>query len=269
MASPAIPYDPAFDPPSPRRHAWLWPREHGTYVQLLAPLVAALIARSPTVAGVLFGVAACTAFLTSEAVLISRGARGVRRQALDGARAARRARSLGVIALGTGTVALVLAPRTAIELVGLVALPAALALILAAQRKIHSLGGELIAAIALVGASAPVLAAAGASRYEAVAWWLVWSAGFATTVIAVRSVVIRHRKRDLREREARADAQIVAYILAGLLVVAIPATAIALPLMFASVLIALISPSAKRLFWVGIGLAIAAAGSAALAIALV
>jgi hypothetical protein len=263
----ALPYDPALDPPAPRRRASLWPREHGTYVQLLAPLLAALLAITPTVASVLLVIASCAAFLATEAVLVARGGRGHRRQALDGAHANRRARWLGAVVIGAGCAGLVLAPQSAIELAGLVALPATIAIVLATRRSIHTLAGEVVAAIALAGASAPVVAASGMSRADALAWWLVWSAGFATTVIAVRGVIARHRKAS--RLEARTDAHLAAYVVAGVLAFAMPMTAIALPLMLSAIVISLLAPSAKRLRSVGVALAVAATASTVLAIVLV
>ena len=49
-----------------RPHPWFWPREHGAYVQLLAPLLAALVAGRPTVAAGAWCVAAIAGFLAHE-----------------------------------------------------------------------------------------------------------------------------------------------------------------------------------------------------------
>lgn len=259
-----LPYDPAFDRPVHDRQSSLWPREHGTYVQLLAPLLAAMFVRSPTIAGVLLAITASAAFLGTEAVLVSSGGRGRRRQRVDGARAVHRARLCSAIAAGAGVAGLLLAPRAAIELVGLVALPAVLAIALATRRKLHSFIGEQIAALALIGASVPVLAASDVARNDALVWWLIWMVGFAASVGAVRSVIAQRPRQT--EAVDRADSPLFVFLVASLLAITAHRIAVALPLLFVSGVIQMIAPSAKHLSTVRVVLAITAACSAALAI---
>lgn len=241
----------------------LLPREHGAYIQLFAPLATALVLRVPSVSAILIGVAATATFFGSEALLVLRGGRGARRRERDGKRAGKRARTCGAIAIASVGVGLVLAPRGAIELAGLVAIPASLALFLASRRRLHTQLGEVIAAIALAGAAAPVAAAAGVDRDEALVLWLAWSAGFATSVFAVHGVLARHRRPDAG---GRLDAHVGAVIVLAALAWANPTAGVAVPLAVASAVVAGVRPSAKRLTTVGIALAISSVLSAAIAV---
>ena len=56
----------------------------------------------------------------------------------------------------------------------------------------HSLWGELVAALTLPGASAPVAVAAGTPWWLAVELWMAWSLGYAAGVLAVHHV-LAHR----------------------------------------------------------------------------
>ncbi len=58
-------------PPAARS---LWPREHGAYVQLLVPLLTALIATRGSAAGAAIAIGACLAFLASEPLRVVLGA---------------------------------------------------------------------------------------------------------------------------------------------------------------------------------------------------
>ena len=241
----------------------MWPREHGTYVQLLAPLLAAWLSRSPTLASVLLSIGVCVVFLGAEAALVAQGGRGKRRQRDDGERAARRARAFGLVAATAGAAGLLVAPRSALELAALVAVPATIAMVLAAKRSIHTLHGELIAAVTLAGAAAPVAAAAGMSRTDALLVWLGWSAGFATSVIAIRRVIALHRKRG----SALLGLHLACFAAVGAAMLMDARIAIALPLVVVAAVVSGLAPSAKRLMAVGIAFAITSTLSVAIAVA--
>lgn len=242
----------------------LFPREHGAYVQLLAPLAAALLMRTPSASAILLAVAAVAMFLGSEAIIITRGGRGSRRLSQDGFEARKRVRTCGVVAIAAGVMGAILAPPAALAMAGLVVLPAALAVQLATTRRLHTRIGELVAAIALTGAAAPVAIASGVPKLDALVIWLAWSAGFATTVLAVHGVLARHRKTRRIGPELHAGMLLV--VAAG---VWMSSNAIvALPLAIASLVVALIKPSAKRLTRVGVAATIAAATSVGFAVAI-
>lgn len=240
----------------------LLPREHGAYVQLVAPLVAALLMRTPSASALLLAIAAVAMFLGSEALIVARGGRGSRRLARDGFQARKRVRSCGVIVIATGVMGAFLAPPAALEMAGLVVLPAALALQMATTRRLHTQIGEVVAAIALAGAAAPVAVASGVPKLDALVIWLAWSAGFATTVLAVHGVLARHRHK--KQPGVGVHAAMLLVVAAGVWMSS--HAIVALPLAIASLIVALVKPSAKQLTRVGIAATLAAASSAGFAI---
>ncbi|HEU4734570.1 MAG TPA: YwiC-like family protein [Kofleriaceae bacterium] len=252
----------------------LWPREHGAYVQLLAPLAAALAATRPTIAGAAIAAGACLAFLASEPLRVVIGARGARLRERAGSRARRRLAVLGAGAVIAGGAGLWLAPLAAIAVAGAIALPAGLVIVLAQRGAVQSVIGETAAAIALAGASAPVAIAGGMSAGGALALWGAWSAGFAATVIAVHHVLAHHRHESRKLPTAWSDA------LLGLATLALPGAAIAalavfdrvawlaLPLAALAAVVVLWSPRATRLRTIGIAFLVSSviAGAASVAI---
>jgi hypothetical protein len=249
----------------------MWPREHGAYVQLLVPLATALVI-GPSIAGVLFAIAACSAFLAHEALMVARGARGVRRSELDGARAAGRVRLWGTIAVGTTIAAIVHAPRPAVQLLAPVALPIALVAIEASRRALRTLAGEVLAATALSGAAVPVAASGGLSRTDVVLLWAAWSIGFAATVVVVRDVLANHRRTRAEARGVTVLPRRTAFALLslagwlGIATLIVPLAAVAIPLVVAGLVIDLAGPSARSLRAVGIALACTSAVSGAIAV---
>jgi hypothetical protein len=65
----------------------LWPREHGAYAQLGAPLLCALLVRAPTLPAILLASGAVFAFLANEPLLVLLGHRGRRMLATESGRA--------------------------------------------------------------------------------------------------------------------------------------------------------------------------------------
>src|SRR5688572_32010037 len=104
------------------RQRSLWPREHGAYAQLAAPLLTALVVVRPTVAAGLLAAAACCAFLANEPLLVVLGHRGKRMREQAGTRAARRLALLASLAAAMGIAGLVLAPHS-LAIAALVAVP--------------------------------------------------------------------------------------------------------------------------------------------------
>src|SRR5262245_5043376 len=60
----------------PRRSYSFWPREHGAYVQLLGPLLSALVFGPVTPLALVLAGVACAAFLAHEPLLLLLGQRG-------------------------------------------------------------------------------------------------------------------------------------------------------------------------------------------------
>jgi hypothetical protein len=169
----------------------MWPKEHGAYAQLAIPLATAIACGRPTLAAVLFVVAACAAFLVHEPGAILLGARGTRARREHGRRALHWLASGASIAALSGLFAFALAP--AARLFAIAALGfAALAGLLLYERKERTRGGEIIAAVALAGAAAPVGAACGLPAWIVFVCWAVWSAQFVVSTFAVHALIHTH-----------------------------------------------------------------------------
>ena len=211
----------------------LLPREHGAYVQLAAPLVAAITAYGVTLASLLLAVGACCAFVANELLLVMLGHRGKR---ADKARAKRWLAVLVPAAALAGITGLVLAPS---PIAALVAVPACGLVVLAWRKRERTFGGELLAAVTLTGAAAPVAIAAGASFEGAATLWLVWAIGFVATVIAVHRVLERRRVL-----------AVDAAVIFGLAIAA-PLAGPCIPLVVAAMVVVAVAPAAKFLRMIG------------------
>lgn len=247
----------------------LSPREHGAYAQLGAPLVTALVLRTPTPAALLIAIAACCAFLANEPLLVVLGHRGARVRKSDGRRAMRRLVTLGLGTALATAIGLVLATRETVAIAGIAAMGAAAMVALAWRRAEHSLVGELIATIALPGASAPVAIASGVQWQLAVAVWAAWAVGYACSVVAVHRVLARHKRAASWLDAAVASGLAIVTVASCLLAGVIPAAGVAAPLAVISFGVAVHPPRATRLRAVGVALVIASLVSATISIAVV
>lgn len=250
--------------PHPRS---LWPREHGTYVQLLVPLVTALVVTRPTFAAIAIALGAILAFLASEPLRIVVGDRGPRLQEQAGTRARRRLALLVAAAVIAGGVGLALAPPAALVMAGAVSLPGASVLALSRRRSIHTIFGESLAAVALAGAAAPVAIAGGLAARDAAVIWAAWSLGYAATVIAVHHVIARHRRPASLADVPRAAALVLLSAAIAALGLHDPTAWIAIPLAALAALVLIRPPRATRLRAVGIGFLLSSLVAAAYAIA--
>jgi hypothetical protein len=228
--------------PRMRRRSLL-PREHGAYFQLGIPLVAAFCARAPSFAGAALGIAAILAFFAHEPLAILLGGRGARAARVERGRAVRVLAILVPLLLAMGIGGLATAPSTAVAFALGSASCGVIVATLASRRREHSLAGELLAAVALTGASATVLVADGAAVQAGLAWWVGWSVGFALTVIGVHRVIARHNR--LATTVDRLFAVGIAASTVGLGTV--PDVAFALPLGAVATAITFAPPNASRL----------------------
>lgn len=243
----------------------LWPREHGAYAQLAAPIITALLLRVPSMSAVMLAVAACAAFLANEPLLVMLGHRGPRVRAAEGARARQRLLALGVVAIVFAVLGLSRADLDTTRMAAIAAIPTSLLLALAWRRAQHSLLGELAAAIALPAASAPIAVASGLSSRTASLLWLAWSIGYAASVLAVHRVIARHRRA--ATWIDRAVALGLGGALAGVFFAGMefPLLLSALPLVALSEGLVMWPPRANHLR--AIGVALVAASAAAIGIA--
>ena len=245
---------------------WLVPREHGAYFQLAIPLLAAWWLGPSSSASLLVGVAACLAFLAHEPLLVVLGARGARMRQNAGRRARTWVTVLAGSATATGALGLALAPPGGLPFAAVGGLLGVILIGLARRGVEHTLYGELIAAVALTGASAIVRAAAGTAPSVVLAWWLGWATGFGATVIAVHRVIARHRRaasqidRILTLCGLACSAALVATTRNSLV------SSVAAPLVACATVIVVAPPRATRLRAVGIGITIVAAIAGTLAV---
>lgn len=247
----------------------LWPREHGAYAQLGFPLATALALGTPTVSSIAIALAACLAFLANEPLLVVLGHRGARMQASHGERARRRLRRLAASAACIGTVGLEIAPFEAAIVAAVVAIPVLALIGLAWKRAMHSLGGEIVAAVALPGAATPVAIAAGADWRLAAMIWTAWSFGYACTVVGVHRVFARNRRATSWIDFALAGVLVAATSSFLLLARAHPSVVVAVPLSVVGVTLVVKPPRAARIRAVGVAIVIASLLSFGLTLALI
>jgi hypothetical protein len=238
----------------------LWPREHGAYIQLGAPLVASLIATSPEGSAFAVALGAMLAFLASEPLRVLLGDRGPRMQVHAGPRARRRLALLGTIAVVAGGLGLAFGPRASLASTALIAPPIALLVIAARRRTLDTLGGELVAAVALCGAGVPVAVAGGMAIGDALVMWGAWSLAYVLTVIAVHHVIAHHRDASAPSN-ARRWTVLVCAVLAALIAIDVTARFV-VPLAGVALAVIVRPPPATRLRTIGFCLLAGSAVSA-------
>lgn len=177
----------------PERRLSLWPREHGAYVQLLGPLLCALLFTAHSALALAIAAAAVAVFLAHEPLLVLLGRRGGRARATEGRRAARLIAALGSLVLlvviwaalrDGGLLLALLAPGT-LSL-------AAAATILSGHER--SLPGQLLSTAALVSFTVPVLVASGRTLPAALQFGSGWLLVHSGATLVARAYV--HRKRE-------------------------------------------------------------------------
>jgi hypothetical protein len=250
----------------------LWPRDHLSYGQLLAPLAAALASGTPGASAWAFAVAAICALLVPEPLLVAIGARGRPAQDSDGARATARLRLVTAAAVLAGGLGAALGPPEArLACAGPALAVGALAVIVRLRRE-KTLVGEVVAASALSGAALPVAVASGIAPIQAIAAWAGWCVGFAAATVAIHGILDHHRghfgRRGAAGDRAASHAGAVIAALAALAAAAVAFSrrdelAAAAPLLLGAALLLALRPHPARLRRVAWGLDAAAAIAAA------
>jgi hypothetical protein len=126
--------------------------------------------------------------------------------------------------------------------------------------------GELIAAVALTGASGVVLAACGIAVDFALLQWLGWAIGYGATVIAVHRVIARHKRPAMLIDRLLALGLFASSALLIATATRCPTSTIAAPLVLLAACLIAVPPRATRLRAVGVAIAVTAAASAVLAV---
>lgn len=180
-------------PAGPERFEIERPKEHGAYAMLGVPLVAAFCIAGFTWIGLTVALASVLGFIAHEPLMIATGRRGPR--ALREAPTAHlRVIALLCAAALLGTPALLFG-SLAVRLALVACLPlAAVSFVLSARGKQRSLVAQLWSSLALVLPSLIVLLAASMEPERALQLSAAWALGQSGALIAVRSVIARHKK---------------------------------------------------------------------------
>jgi hypothetical protein len=236
--------------------AWLFPREHGAYGQLLFPILAAVASGIPTAQSLLLVVAFLAAFVAHEPLLVLLGQRGPRARREQYEDAVRTLVWAGATAVADAAIAVAFMPP---GLRWTVLVPAAFgmaALPMIVKQQQKSTIGELHIVLTLASCALPVGVAAETTAPEAAGCWFVMTLGFWAATLAVRGTIARQRR----------EPTMVLRLAACLLAVAAPFVVVlmsqrfqlhpmlwlaALPLSLAAIVLAAFPPSARRLRVIG------------------
>lgn len=180
----------------------LVPREHGTYGELLFPLVTVAVLGAPGRAAWGLALLALGGYLAHEGLVVALGARGSRAQREQRAAARRSLLVFGGAAVAGAALAVPgLDPRTSTGS-ALAAGLSAVALAAAWTGRERTLAGEALAAVALPAWSVPVGLAAGLSWRTVLSVWTVWAIAFVAATCAVHAVISRTTRRGGRLERA-------------------------------------------------------------------
>lgn len=193
----------------------LVPKEHGAYGQMAVPLVTALAVAGPTPAAALTVMAVVMSFLAHEPLLVLMGHRGARVRRDTGAAARRWLIVTGIVAAGTGLLAVWLS-AAAWRWTFLLPLAPAMALVPAVLRGREKSGwAEVSVSLAFSLAAVPTCVAAGASPLAGLAVALPFAVVFVAATLAVRGIVLGVRGGGDPRAQARARAATLIVVVAG------------------------------------------------------
>lgn len=229
----------------------LLPREHGAYVQLLAPLTLSLALTGGNVAAALFAAAAIVGFVANESLLVVLGHRGKRAYQQHRQHAIRTLMVLVPAAVGMGVTAWFLSDWATRALSVALLVPTAAVVALGVKRQQRTMLGELFALVSLAGAAVPVATAAGMPVRDALYVLVAWMLGYGCSVIGVHRVIERGR-----QQRSATDFLLAIGFFCIACVVALGARKTfafspAVPLALAASVVAYLAPSPKRLRTIG------------------
>ncbi|MFT7581456.1 MAG: hypothetical protein ACI9MR_003132 [Myxococcota bacterium] len=238
----------------------LFPREHGAWVQLLLPIVSALLVGRPSVAAWLMAVAALLVFTAHESLVVVLGQRGARKRDAYGRRAAAMLVGLSIAAAGCGLAALTMVDSTVMLSLLAPLLAALLAVPMLMRRRERTTQAEVTIAVALAALALPIGLAAAVQVREAVIIWLVWTATFVSMTLAARGVLAMAKKGAPSRRllihalgaSTVALGAAIVLVVAGLVGAAVAWSMV--PTFALCVALAVRTPPAKRLMRVGLAL---------------
>ncbi len=238
------------------------PREHGAYAELLFPIVSVLLGGAPTTSTWLLAIGAIGAFLANEPLLVLFGQRGSRMQREESDRAKRALLLFSLVALGAGTVGLVLASTPVAYAVVVPLLLGVTLVMLAIQGLERSMFGEGLAAVALSSIAIPLGLSAGLGRTVTLSVALLWLTTSIMGTAVVRLTVARTKAKtdeDFRRVAFKRGALILFCAVAIILGVVglsgsrdgLSILAAALPVALVVLAVAALRPTARRLRLMG------------------
>ncbi len=177
-----------------RWKGFIFPRETGAFVQVLCPLVSAVLVVAGDPASLLMVLAALAAFLSHEPFMIVSNLRGPRARFENLGRAWRQLVALPLLAVGLAILALILGTDGAWTSL---LVPVVAALLLAPftfGRLEKTAPGEVLASLAMSVLAYPVCRVGGLSSESAWALTGVWAVSFASATFGVRRVTAWARK---------------------------------------------------------------------------
>lgn len=172
----------------------MFPKEHGAYGQLLFPIATALAIGRPSAGALALALAAVCAFLAHEPLLVILGQRGPRAAREQRGKALRWFLGFGAAAVAFALVALAWLPGAARLALGAPAAVGLLVGVVIFSRREHTMGGEIVTAVALAALAAPLALGSGASAVAARTVALVFVASFVSATLCVHAVILRTRK---------------------------------------------------------------------------
>jgi hypothetical protein len=181
-----------------RHSSLLWPREHGTYGELLFPLATALLLGRPGLTAWGLCAVALGGFLSHEGLVVVLGRRGDRARRDEGVRARTSLLAFGGLAIAGAGIALPGLDRASSIGAAVAIALACVALCIAWLGAERRLAGTTIAALALSAWGAPVALAGGLPVTWSYGLWVIWFAAFAVGTTAVESVMARSARRSAR-----------------------------------------------------------------------
>lgn len=176
----------------------LLPREHGTYGEVLFPLISVLVLGTPN-PGV-WGLVSVTVggYLAHEGVIVLNGGRGPRAQRDQGRQAWKSVLVFGGLAVMGALVAMTSLTRDAWIASASAAAVSSVALANAFRGTEHSLSGEVLAAIALPAWAVPIGLQGGMFWADALTVWGAWAAGYTGATGVVHVIIARTRQQPSR-----------------------------------------------------------------------
>lgn len=172
-----------------RSRTVLLPHEHGAYGEVLFPLASALVLGQTNQAVWGLTLVAVAGFLAHEGFVVLLGSRGTRARRESNAPAWRSVGAFGALAvIGVSLAWPGLTPDVERGF-ALAAILSAAALAVAWLGREHSLGGELLAALALTSWCVPVALAGAVSAHTAMTVWMIWCGVYALATVVVHSVI--------------------------------------------------------------------------------